>query len=113
MRSRLTMLTAAIAGGSTCITMAALAGPALASHDTGQVPLIKVSHDPYQGDGAQHATEAEPDTFAWKKTIDEARSSGGAPVRVWFMPHRPGRTGAGTAPPARAERRSATRSRTG
>jgi hypothetical protein len=31
--------------------------------------LIKVSHDPYQGDGAQHATEAEPDTLAVGNTV--------------------------------------------
>jgi hypothetical protein len=31
--------------------------------------LKRVSHDPYTGGGAQHATEAEPDTFSHGKTI--------------------------------------------
>ncbi len=33
------------------------------------VKLFKVSHDPYTGGSAQHATEAEPDTYASGKTV--------------------------------------------
>jgi hypothetical protein len=63
------MLSAAIAVGSTGIAMAGLTGPALAANGhASKVSLIKVSKDPYNGDGAQHATEAEPDTFAWGST---------------------------------------------
>jgi len=35
-------------------------------------PLIKVSHDPYKSDGAQHATEAEPDTYSAGNTVVSA-----------------------------------------
>ncbi len=45
-------------------TAAAIGGSAGAA-----APLIRVSHDPYTGGGAQHATEAEPDTFAFHQTV--------------------------------------------
>jgi len=38
-------------------------------HARAAAQLIRVSHDPYQGDGAQHATEAEPDTLAVGNTV--------------------------------------------
>jgi hypothetical protein len=71
MPSRFSIRTVAcLAVGSTTLAMAGLAGPALAAgHPGGIGTLIKVSHDPYQNDGAQHATEAEPDTFAWGDTV--------------------------------------------
>jgi hypothetical protein len=70
MRSRFLSWTAALAVATTGITMAGFAGPALAvNRHSGKVDLIKVSHDPYDADGAQHATEAEPDTLAWNNTI--------------------------------------------
>lgn len=55
----------------TLLATTAWAAPALASDAASHpgVKLIKVSTDPYKGDGAQHATEAEPDTFAHGKTV--------------------------------------------
>lgn len=47
----------------------ASAGP-VGDHVTAK--LTRVSSDPYTGGGAQHATEAEPDTFAYGKTIVSA-----------------------------------------
>lgn len=70
MRSRLSLvLTASIAIGTTALAMTAWSNPALGLSAASKPKLIEVSHDPYQGDGAQHATEAEPDTFAWGKVI--------------------------------------------
>ena len=52
------------------------------------VKLIKVSKDPYSGDNAQHATEAEPDTFHHGNTIVSAfqvgrYSDGGSDNTGW------------------------------
>jgi hypothetical protein len=46
----------------------ALAHPAAVS-PAAKPPLHKASSDPYSGDGAQHATEAEPDTMSAGKTV--------------------------------------------
>src|SRR3954447_21257500 len=86
MRSRVSStVVACVAVGSTTLAMAAQVGPAqagqaqagtthaasapAAGHAGGKVKLVQVSHDPYKGDGAQHASEAEPDTFAWGRTV--------------------------------------------
>ena len=53
------------------------------------VKLIKVSKDPYSGDNAQHATEAEPDTFHHGNTIVSA-SQVGRVLRRWLRQHRLG-----------------------
>jgi hypothetical protein len=49
----------------------ALAAPALAN-----VPLTKVSTDPFTNSTSQHATEVEPDTFAHGSTVVAAFQSG-------------------------------------
>lgn len=70
MRSRSSIVTTfAIAG--TLVGSATWAAPAVGADADGNAAtkLIRVSSDPYQGDGAQHATEAEPDTFAHGRTI--------------------------------------------
>src|SRR5690348_16444906 len=73
MRSRVSSaVIACVAIGSTALAMTTFGGPALAAGHTAKVKLIKVSKDPYSGDGAQHATEAEPDTLACGKTIVSA-----------------------------------------
>jgi hypothetical protein len=41
-----------------------------------QVPLTSVGTDPYSGDGLQHATTVEPDTFSFGTTIVTAYQSG-------------------------------------
>ncbi len=47
----------------------ALALGANAFASVSNVPLTKVSSDPYTNTTAYHATQVEPDTFAWGKTI--------------------------------------------
>src|SRR6187402_861498 len=54
--ARLTVLTA--------ISLLALAAPSSA-----QVPLTRVSADPFTNATSQHATEVEPDTFAFGSTV--------------------------------------------
>lgn len=41
-----------------------------------QVPLTVIGTDPYSGDGLQHATTVEPDTFSFGSTIVSAYQSG-------------------------------------
>jgi hypothetical protein len=38
--------------------------------------LLQVSHDPYTNTTSQHATEVEPDTFAWGSTVVMAAQAG-------------------------------------
>ena len=62
---------------------------AAGSHGHPAVKLIKVSHDSYKNDGAQHATEAEPDTLAFGNTVVSVfqvgrfESGGGAIDNGW------------------------------
>src|SRR3954452_23910069 len=60
-----------VVASTTVIATTTWSGPASATGATAgpAVKLVKVSHDPYQGGGAQHATEAEPDTMAFGKTV--------------------------------------------
>jgi hypothetical protein len=68
-RARTAVLAAAAAvGGLLLAGIPATVAAASTAPDAG-IKLVKVSTDPYSGDGAQHATEAEPDTTAWGKTI--------------------------------------------
>lgn len=39
-------------------------------------PAQQVSSDPFSGDGGQHATQVEPDTFAWGSTVVAVFQSG-------------------------------------
>jgi hypothetical protein len=52
------------------------------------VPLLKLSSDPYSNSGSQHATEVEPDTFAFGSTIVSAfqvgRFFGGGASNIGF-----------------------------
>ena len=69
MRVRLTVTLVATLGAAS-LGIAGWAGVAGAVNTaTPPPPLTKVSHDPYTGGPAQHATEAEPDTFAFGKTV--------------------------------------------
>jgi len=52
-----------------CVVLAALAVLATAGGATANVPLTKVSQDPYTNASSQHATEVEPDTFAFGTTV--------------------------------------------
>lgn len=71
---------------------------ALGSQTSSAVKLIQVSHDAYKGGGAQHATEAEPDTLAVGHTVvsvfQVARfvSGGGAIDNGWATSTDRGRT---------------------
>ncbi len=69
MRARLTATLVASVGAAS-LGVAGWAGVASAV-DSATPPsaLTRVSHDPYTGGPAQHATEAEPDTFAHGKTV--------------------------------------------
>jgi hypothetical protein len=59
--------------------------------------VIRVSSDPYSGDGAQHATEVEPDSFATDSTVVSAFqvgrrvSPGGASNIGWATSHGAGK----------------------
>jgi BNR repeat-like domain len=44
--------------------------------DAAGPPVQRISTDPYSGDGAQHATQVEPDTFAFGTTIVSVFQSG-------------------------------------
>jgi hypothetical protein len=54
----------------------------------GAVPLVKLSSDPYTNPSSQHATEVEPDTFAFGSTIVSAfqvgRTFGGGASNIGF-----------------------------
>jgi hypothetical protein len=68
MRARpATALVSAFSAGT--LVLVGWAGVASARTPASPPPLIEVSHDPYTGGTAQHATEAEPDTFAHGKTV--------------------------------------------
>ncbi len=71
MRYRATAVVTFFVACTTVITTTAWSGPAGAAGPGGRpaVKLIQVSHDPYRGDGAQHATQAEPDTLAVGNTV--------------------------------------------
>ncbi len=47
----------------------AAAGAATTTAVTGASTPAPISADPFTGNGAQHATEVEPDTFAWGRTV--------------------------------------------
>src|SRR5438874_9137665 len=64
---RLVALGAALASGA----LFAVAAPALAN-----VALTKVSSDPFTNSTSQHATEVEPDTFAFRSTVVAAYQVG-------------------------------------
>src|SRR5437879_13054882 len=53
--------------------------PAKMVSPTATVPLTKLSSDPYTNSTSQHATEVEPDTFAFGST--SVTESGRAPCR--------------------------------
>jgi hypothetical protein len=71
MHRRLTAILVPLVAASSLAIATTSAGSASATGGGSRsaVTLIKVSHDPYHDDGAQHATQAEPDTFAHGKTI--------------------------------------------
>lgn len=70
MRHRPPILLTTLAIAASVVATASWGVPAVASSSVRPGPkLIHVSSDPYQGDGAQHATEAEPDTFSTGKTV--------------------------------------------
>jgi len=60
--------------GTTAFATTTWSGPASATagHAHPYSSLTKVSQDPYSGGGAQHATEAEPDTLAHGDTVVSA-----------------------------------------
>jgi hypothetical protein len=62
--------------------------PVQSGFPTASVPLIKLSSDPYTNSPGQHATEVEPDTFAFGSTIVTAfqvgRISGGGAADIGF-----------------------------
>src|SRR3954470_14869430 len=53
------------------VLLALVAGPA-----TANVPLTRISSDPFANTGSQHATEVEPDTFASGSTVIAAQQVG-------------------------------------
>src|SRR4051795_11596340 len=55
---------AALLGVAAAVSLLAWAGPARAN-----VPLTRVSTDPFTNPTSQHATELEPDTFAFGNTV--------------------------------------------
>jgi hypothetical protein len=57
--------------GSSTVALAVLTAPARAN-----VPLSPVSTDPFTNTTSQHATELEPDTFAWGNTVVGAFQTG-------------------------------------
>jgi hypothetical protein len=63
---------AAAAAICVLLTAAALSGAATASTDTlnnSGVQLVRISSDPFTGTGSQHATEDDPDTYAYGSTV--------------------------------------------
>src|SRR3954454_7556365 len=62
---------AACAGAMLALGGLASAGPARAN-----VPLTRVSADPFHNASSQHATEVEPDTFAFGSTVVAAYQVG-------------------------------------
>jgi hypothetical protein len=61
--------TSRIGWRASCILLAALALLATAGGATANVALTRVSADPYTNLSSQHATEVEPDTFAFGSTV--------------------------------------------
>jgi BNR repeat protein len=68
-RATATLLTFVTAVSLAAATTSAAGTPSASLGGHPAPLLIKVSHDPYTGGGAQHATEAEPDTYAVGKTV--------------------------------------------
>lgn len=69
-RSRVLLTTAAVAAALLTALPPAVASNPTAKPAAANGPgLVKTSTDPYSGDGAQHATEAEPDTFSAGNTV--------------------------------------------
>jgi BNR repeat protein len=66
-----------------------LAAPPGSAATTAAPPLIRVSTDPFTNSGSQHATELEPDTFAFGTTIvassQVGRFSSGGASDISFM----------------------------
>jgi hypothetical protein len=91
MHRRATVAVATFFIAATTAISTTWSGPASAADAPGGsgVKLIQVSHDPYKGDGAQHATEAEPDTLAVGNTVVSVfqvgrfASGGGAVDNGW------------------------------
>jgi BNR repeat protein len=89
-----------IAAVSIAIGTTTWSGSASATGSTArpEAKLVKASHDPYQNDGAQHATEAEPDTLAFANTVVSVfqvgrfESGGGAIDNGWATSTDKGKT---------------------
>ncbi len=98
MRHRPSTFRTTVAVAGMLLATGAVAAPAGASPGGGQAPqLIRVSQDPYRGDGAQHATEAEPDTLAHGTTVVSVFqtgrfSNGGSTDTGWATSSDSGRT---------------------
>src|SRR5207245_1198452 len=71
-----------------CCAGSAHTEPAQMVFPTATVPLTKLSSDPYTNSTSQHATEVEPDTFAFGSTIVTAfqvgRIHGGGASDIGF-----------------------------
>jgi hypothetical protein len=99
-RRLVTVVITFLAASATAIGTTTWSGPAGAAGLTARpaVKLIKVSHDAYKNDGAQHATEAEPDTLAFGKTVVSVfqvgrfPSGGGAVDNGWATSTDKGKT---------------------
>ena len=63
------MRTASVRSVALLGTLATVALLAAASSAAAQVPLTRVSADPFTNVSSQHATEVEPDTFASGSTV--------------------------------------------
>src|SRR5690242_15799451 len=50
--------------GAVVVWLAAVAALAIPGSASGNVPLTRISSDPFQNTSSQHATEVEPDTFS-------------------------------------------------
>ena len=61
--------TASVRSAALLGTFAAIALLALATAASANVPLTRVSADPFTNTTSQHATEVEPDTFASRSTV--------------------------------------------
>ena len=100
MRRRVTAAVFIFIAASTTALATTSAGSASATGPTSRpaVKLTKVSHDPYKGGGAQHATEAEPDTLAVGNTVVSVfqtgrfESGGGAVDNGWATSTDQGKT---------------------
>ncbi len=58
------------------LLLSGLLAPSPTTQADAPLPVQRVSQDPYQDTGAQHATQVEPDTFAWGTTVVAAFQTG-------------------------------------